>query len=198
MTVWMTARGAGLAALVLLTVATAVGALVSGRGGRPTARVIVQYVHRAAAGLGLGVLLLHVATVIADTYAKVGVTGALVPFTAGYRATWVGLGTLAAYALVVISVLGAARGRMATSARAAAAWRAVHVLAYPAWALAMVHGFTSGTDSHVGWVRLVYLVCGGAVAAAFTARLAETRRPDLVRRPDRRPDRRPALQGAPR
>ncbi len=194
MTVWMTARGAGLAALVLLTVATAVGALVSGRGPRPDLRVIVQYVHRVTAGLGLGVLVLHVATIIADRFAHVGLTGALVPFTGGYRATWVGLGTLAAYTFVAVGVLGAARGRMAGSARGARVWRALHLLSYPAWALAMVHGFTSGTDTHLGWVRLIYLVCGGVVASAVTARLAETRRPDLVRRPERRP----ALQEVPR
>lgn len=194
MTVWMTARGAGLAALVLLTAATAVGALVSNRSIRPDTRVVVQYVHRSAAGLGLGVLVLHVLTVVADSYSHVGATGALVPFTAGYRATWVGLGTIAAYALVAVSVLGAARGRIAAGARAAATWRAVHLLAYPAWALAMVHGFLSGTDSHLGWVRLIYLVCAAAVGTALTGRLAETRHPHLVRRPARRP----LLQEVPR
>lgn len=190
MTVWLTARGAGLAALVLLTAATAVGALVSSRSLRPDLRVVVQYVHRTAAGAGLGVLVLHVLTVLADTYAHVGVTGAVVPFTAGYRATWVGLGTIAAYALVAVSVLGLARGRMAASARGAALWRGLHLLAWPAWALAMVHGLFSGTDTHLPWVRLLYLVCGAAVAVALSARLAETRRPDLTRHR--------LLQGVPR
>jgi hypothetical protein len=171
MIVWYTARGAGLSALVLLTVTTALGALVSGRG-RPARRVVVQYLHRVCAVLGLGALVLHVGTILADSYAHVGVIGAVVPFTSGYRATWVGLGTIAAYLLVLVSAAGAARGRLAASPRAAAWWRPVHALAYLAWAAAVLHGFTAGTDSGVTWVRGVYVACLAAVAAGLAVRLA--------------------------
>lgn len=168
--VWLTARGAGLTALVLLSLATCLGALTSGRG-RADTRVVTQYVHRVTAATGLGVLVLHVLTVLADSYAHVGVTGAVVPFTSGYRATWVGLGTLAVYVFLAVAVLGLARGRMAGSARGAAGWRALHAAAYGGWALAMVHGYTTGTDSSAGWVRLLYLLCGAAVLGAFAVRL---------------------------
>lgn len=178
--VWLTARGAGLAALVLLTLSTCIGALVSGRG-RASTRVVMQNVHRVVASLGLGVLVLHVGTILADSYAHVGVRGAIIPFTSGYRATWVGLGTIAAYTFLGVAALGFARGRMAGSARAAAVWRALHGLAYAGWGLAMVHGFTSGTDSSVGWVRVLFLLCGGAVIASILARLFGGARPDLVR-----------------
>jgi methionine sulfoxide reductase heme-binding subunit len=168
--VWLTARGAGLSALVLLTIATSLGALVSA-GGRGTGRVLVQYVHRAAGALGLGVLVLHVGTILADSYAHVGVLGAVVPFTAGYRATWVGLGTIGAYMLLLAGALGFARGRMAASRLGAAIWRPLHALGYAAWGFAMVHGLMSGTDSSVGWVRLLYAACGAAVVGALTVRL---------------------------
>jgi sulfoxide reductase heme-binding subunit YedZ len=167
----MTARGAGLSALVLLTISTSLGALVSIRG-RAAARYVVQYVHRVCAGLGLGVLVLHVGTVLADAYAHVGVSGALVPFTAGYRATAVGLGTIAAYLFVVVGAIGFARGRMAASPRAARAWRGLHALAYAGWAAAVVHGFAAGTDSGVAWVRDLYLACIAAVAFALATRFA--------------------------
>jgi predicted ferric reductase len=170
MTVWLTARGAGLSALVLLTVSTALGALVSVRG-RAASRYVAQYTHRVCAGLGLGVLGLHVATILADSYAHVGVSGALVPFTSGYRATAVGLGTIAAYLFAAVAVLGLARGRMAASPAGARSWRAVHALAYAGWAAAIVHGFTAGTDSGLGWVRALYLACITAVAGALAARL---------------------------
>jgi sulfoxide reductase heme-binding subunit YedZ len=178
--VWLTARGAGLAALVLLTLSTCIGALGSG-GVRPGTRVILQNVHRVAGSLGLGVIILHVATIVADRFAHVGVSGAIVPFTAGFRATWVGLGTIAAYVFLGVAALGFARGRMATSARGAAAWRALHALAYVGWVLAMVHGYNSGTDTSLAWVRLLYLLCGSAVIGSVLARLAGRHRPDLVR-----------------
>lgn len=168
----MTARGAGLSALILLTVATALGALVSLRG-RPDRRYIAQYVHRVCAGLGIGVLALHVGTVLADSYANVSVSGALVPFTAGYRATAVGLGTIAAYLFLGVAVLGFARGRMAGSVRAARTWRAVHSLAYVGWGVAIVHGFAAGTDSGVAWVRAIYVACIAAVVGALASRLTQ-------------------------
>jgi len=177
MSVWLTARGAGLSALILLTVSTALGALVS-RRGRPGARYVAQYVHRTCAGLGLGVLVLHVATILADSYAHVGVSGALVPFTSSYRATAIALGTIAAYLFLAVAAVGLARGRMAASERAVRAWRGIHALAYAGWALALVHGFTAGTDSDVGWVRLIYLGCLVAVGGAVATRLS---RPIAVR-----------------
>ncbi len=183
MTVWFTARGAGLAALVLLTVSTSLGALITGRG-RPSTRLVLQYVHRATAGLGLGVLVLHVGTILADSYAHVGAVGAVVPFTSGYRATWVGLGTIAAYLLLVVAVVGLARGRIAGSPRGAAGWRSLHVLAYPAWALAMLHGYMSGTDAHQRWVLLLFAGCAIAVLSSLAARLASAAEPEVTpRRP---------------
>lgn len=172
MNVWLTARGAGLSALVLLTISTALGALVTLRG-RPARRYVAQYVHRVTAGLGLGVLLLHVGTVIADSYAHTSVSGALVPFTAGYRATAVGLGTIAAYLFVGVAVLGLARGRMAGSVRLAKAWRGIHALAYGGWLIAVVHGFAAGTDSSIGWVRAIYVACVAAVVGALASRLTQ-------------------------
>jgi predicted ferric reductase len=176
MTLWYTARGAGLSALTLLTVATCLGALVSvpGHAGR---RYVAQYLHRACSGLGLAVLIVHVGTIIADSYADVGWNGALVPFTSGYRAGWVALGTLSLYLFVLVALLGLARGRMAASPRGARLWRRLHALAYVGWGTAILHGFTSGTDSSVGWVRLLYVLALAAVVGSLAYRVAALRRP---------------------
>lgn len=180
MTDWYIARGAGLAALVLLTVSTSLGALVSRHGPsspnrNPSRRYLVQYLHRAFAGLGLAALALHVATILADSYARVGWLGALVPFTSAYRATAVAFGTLALYTFAGITVLGLARGRIASSPRGARIWRAGHGLAYAGWALAILHGFTAGTDSSLGWVRQIYQLCLVAVVGSIAVRLLRYR-----------------------
>jgi methionine sulfoxide reductase heme-binding subunit len=181
--VWYTARGAGLSALVLLTASVCLGALASGRG-TPGTRYVTQYVHRVCAGLGVGVLVLHIATILADKYANVGVTGALVPFTSGYRATWVGLGTIAAYLLLLVTVLGAARGRMAASSTGARLWRSVHAFGYAAWALALWHGWATGTDTSASWVRALYVVCALSGTGVLAWRWIEDGKPKpLVRRP---------------
>jgi predicted ferric reductase len=182
MNVWFTARGAGLSALVLLSLSTCLGALVSrsaltARTSNPRSRYLVQYLHRACAGLGLAVLALHIGTILADSYADVGWRGALIPFTSGYRPTWVALGSLAAYTFFAVAVLGLARGRMAGSPRAARMWRGLHGLAYVGWASAMLHGFNSGTDSSVGWVRLLYVVCFVAVLGSIATRFIQAGQP---------------------
>jgi cytochrome b561 len=181
MTLWFTARGAGLSALLLLSISTALGALMTGRG-TASGRVVWHYVHRVTASLGLVVLALHITTILADPFAGVGWRAALIPFTSGYRPTWVGLGTLAVYTFVVVAALGAARGRFAATPRGAALWRQLHCLAYLGWAMAMWHGFISGTDSDVSWVRALYVLCGVSVVGAVLARLGRLERPrGLVR-----------------
>jgi sulfoxide reductase heme-binding subunit YedZ len=172
MTVWLTTRAAGVAALLLLTAATSLGAATSTVGRPPASRFVLQYVHRVLAALGLAALVLHVLTVIADSYAGVGVSGALVPFTSGYRATAVALGTIATYLMCVVAALGFARGRMASSPRAARIWRGVHASAYAGWAVALLHGFLAGTDSSLPWIRLLYLACLAVVPAALAVRLS--------------------------
>jgi methionine sulfoxide reductase heme-binding subunit len=201
MNTWFVARGAGLSALILLSLSTTLGALVS-RHGDPARRYLVQYLHRACAALGLTVLALHIATILADSFANVGWSGALIPFAAGYRPTAVALGSLAAYTFIGVSLLGLARGRMAASPRAARVWRALHAMAYVGWIAAMLHGFTSGTDSSVVWVRGIYLACLAAVATSIWYRVAQLRRRDPRDRfanhpPASRPPI-PAQLGAPR
>jgi methionine sulfoxide reductase heme-binding subunit len=180
MTVWYIARGAGLAALVLLSLSTAIGALMTGRGGAAN-RVVVQYLHRVTGSLGLAALALHLSTILADSYAHVGWAASIIPFTAAYRPTWVGLGTLAGYTLLLVAAVGFARGRMAASKLGARVWRGVHGLAYAAWGLALLHGLKSGSDTAVPWVRWLYLACGIAVIGSIAVRIGLERRPDLVR-----------------
>lgn len=181
MITWYLARGAGLAALVLLSLSTALGAL--GSGGRAAgSRYVLQYVHRAAAGLGLATLALHLVAVLSDSFANVTWTGALVPFTAGYRPQWVALGTVATYLFLGVAALGLARGRLAASTAGARVWRGLHALAYAGWLAALGHGFTSGTDTGVGWVRLLYVLCIAGVAGAVAIRLSTRSKRDADRR----------------
>jgi predicted ferric reductase len=180
MTLWYTARGAGLAALVVLTLSTSLGALTSVKIRSSAARVVMQYTHRAAAAVGLGLIALHVGTIVADAKAGVGVRGALVPFASAYRPNAVALGSIAAYLLVTIAALALARGRLAASAHGAAWWRRVHTLAYGAWALAMLHGLTAGTDAGLTWVRTLWAMCLVAVLTSVAARLSALARRGVV------------------
>lgn len=175
MNVWMTARGAGLSALVLLTASTVLGTLMTNRW-KPTTKVIAQHLHRVVSLLGLGVLAVHIATILMDTYAHVGATGALIPFTSTFRATAVGLGTIGMYLMLFAAAIGVARGRFAGSPRATRIWRALHFTGYAAWFAALLHGFAAGTDSHIPWVRLLYVACLFSVTSTVAFRATAPRR----------------------
>jgi DMSO/TMAO reductase YedYZ heme-binding membrane subunit len=94
----------------------------------------------------------------------------------------VALGTLAGYTVVLVAAVGLARGRIAISDVGARTWRWVHGLAYVTWALAMLHGIKSGTDTGVGWVEALYVACGAVVGGAIAARIAELARRSAPRR----------------
>jgi predicted ferric reductase len=182
MSLWYTARGAGLAALIMLTLATTLGALGSVKAARPDVRVLTQYLHRTAAALGLSLLVVHITAILFDADAGVGLTGAIVPFASGYRPGSVAFGSLAIYTFLLVSVLGLARGRMAGSARGARIWRGLHLLSYVGWGMAMYHGFFSGSDSSLTWVRALYVLCLAAVGVAVVVRLSRLANGGQVRR----------------
>lgn len=176
MTLWYLARAAGLVALLMFTASTVLGALSprAARSPRPAdidRRYLVQMAHRSAAITGLLALAAHIVLLVMDSYVTVTASGALIPFRAGYRPFALGLGTIGVYLFTLVAVSGATRGRLATSARAARAWRSVHVLAYVGWAAAMAHGVLAGTDTGARWSTVIYAACGGAVTLAVAFRL---------------------------
>ncbi len=183
MTLWYLARAAGFVALIAATASVSMGALGSSSRPLPAGasasfdrhldrRLWMQLVHRSAAVVTLAMLLLHLVLIVIDQYVPVTLSGALVPFTAGYRPVALGLGSLAAYGFIVVALTGALRGRLAQSPRAARAWRSVHLTAYAAWVLSMGHGFLAGTDTGAWWSWAVYVACAAAVAGAVTTRFA--------------------------
>ncbi len=170
---WFTARGAGLSALIALSLAVGLGAIGSMRMRSAASRVIVQYLHRTAAVLGLALILVHVTTLVMDSKAHVGLAGAIIPFASHYRANSIALGSIAMYALLIVAALGAARGRVAGSPRAAKIWRALHALAYPAWTTALLHSILSGTDRSQGWVIVLDFICGAFVLFSVCLRVVD-------------------------
>lgn len=182
--IWYAARASGVVSLVMLTIVVALG--IASRSGRPAfglPRFAIAAVHRNAALLAVVMLVVHVTTLLMDSYAKVHITDLLVPFLGSFRPFWQGLGTFALELLVALVVTGLLRSRMPERV-----WRAIHWLAYLCWPVAFAHGLGNGTDSATTWMRGIAAVCALAIAAAVGWRLAPNfeehshiRRP-LVRR----------------
>ncbi|WP_222623315.1 hypothetical protein [Streptomyces armeniacus] len=173
--------GAGVLALVSLTLTALWGlAAADRRLLGADHRLLAQGVHRGTAVAGLGFLVLHVWVKVAEE--STGGRAAAVPFTDGQRPVLIGLGTLAGYLFVAVAVTGAARSAFATTGRSRW-WRALHMGAYLAWALALVHGLKAGRTPGT-WVTCAYVLCVAGAAVVLALRLAPGRNPP--RTPGRR------------
>lgn len=170
MTIWYLARAAGVVAMVMFTVCAVLGMLMP-RVQSAGWRFWLQYVHRSAAVTGLVLLLTHLLAVFADSYVSISPVVLVWPFGSGYRPFAMVVGALALYGLVLTSLVGAARGRLASSEKFTKYWRKLHIAASVGWLLSIGHALLAGTDRGTPWMLGITLGCLTAVATAGVYRL---------------------------
>jgi predicted ferric reductase len=169
---WWIDRSAGLVSLVLLTAVMVLGLLSTGRPGAVLAwRATVQGLHRELPLVASVLLSVHIGTAVMDSFVPLTPLDVVVPFRAGYRPLWLGLGTLSIDILVTIIVTSLLRARMGQTS-----WRWVHRLAYALWPLAMLHALGSGSDAKTDVVQLIGVGCIGLVMLAAGWRVATVAR----------------------
>ena len=153
---WFASRGTGLVAALLLTATTVLGAIHTGRvAGARWPRFTVHAVHRNLSLLTLAFLAVHVASAIIDPYAGIAWLDVVVPFVSTYHPFWLGLGAVALDLILAVVVTSLLRPRIGLRQ-----WRAVHLLAYALWPVALLHGVgIGGDDTRLGWVLALYLAC---------------------------------------
>ncbi len=171
---WFVNRGTGAAVLLALTLTTLIGIWSTrGRAGGRVPGFMLTTVHRNLSLLAVVLLGVHVASAVLDEYVDIRWWQAVVPVGATYQPLWLGLGTLALDVMVVVVLTSLVRHRLGHRA-----WRTVHVTAYLAWALAVLHGIGIGTDARAGWLLWPTVAAVALVGAAGAVRLLE-----VVRRP---------------
>ena len=165
---WYLNRSTGLVVLALLTLTAVLGVLSTARGGRLLPRFVGQAVHRNVALWSVVLLALHVTTAVVDSYVDIRWWQAFLPWWgATYLPLWLGFGTLALDALVLVVVTSLLRARMRHRS-----WRLVHLLSYAAWGVAVAHGLGIGTDlRNPGWERSAVYASVALVAGIALIRL---------------------------
>ncbi|QUQ67828.1 ferric reductase-like transmembrane domain-containing protein [Kutzneria sp. CA-103260] len=164
--IWYIARGAGVMALLMLTVSVVLG--IATRQGKPLAglpRFAIATVHRNASLIGLGLVVVHVLSLLFDSYAKLNPVDLVVPFVGSYRQFWLGLGTLAFDLLLLVLITSLNRARLGLRA-----WRGIHWLSYAIWPIALAHALGTGTDATQLWMGVLAVGCATAVATTVTWR----------------------------
>lgn len=164
---WALGRGTGLVALVMFTLTLALGVLTrSGRDAVGLGRFGLNEVHRTAALTGVGLIAVHVGTLLLDPYAQLKVVDLVLPWVGTYRTFWLGLGTLAVDLLIVVTVVSLLRDKVGPRV-----FKAVHWATYALWPVALLHSLGTGTDAGSLWMDAIAVVCTAVVAASVGWRL---------------------------
>lgn len=164
--------GAGVLSLVSLSCSVIWGLVATDRLFLNTRqRLVAQAVHRTTAVASVAFVLLHITVKLALDHTVL--IAALIPFSLGVSGTagLIGFGSLAALLMIFTAVTGALRGAFASPAPVAARWRAMHMLAYPAWCSALIHGLYAGRQAKPIFT-ILYSLCLIAVMAALALRSA--------------------------
>lgn len=158
---WALGRGTGIIGLGLLTVSVVLGILT--RAGRPAfgmPRFAWTLLHRNAAILGTVFILIHMITLLFDTYAQLKLIDFFVPFLGEANPIWLGLGTVAFDLLLAVMVTGMLRNRVGRRT-----FRVVHWATYALWPISLVHAIGTGTDG----TSAGFLIFAGVSTAAVIA-----------------------------
>jgi hypothetical protein len=170
---WYATRATGMVALVLLTGTVALGVVGTARAASQRwPRLVTAGLHANLALISTAVVFVHIVTTVLDPFAPIGWIAAIVPFSSPYRPLWLSLGAIAFDLLAAVLITSLLRHRLSHRA-----WRAVHLLVYASWPVALWHGLGTGTDTKLPWVLVIDVACVAAVAAAVCWRLTLTANP---------------------
>lgn len=171
---WHLSRSSGFVAYALLWLSMAFGLIVTNKLARlwPGGPVAVD-VHQFVSNLSLLFALFHALILLGDRYVQSSLSQVLLPFVGyPYRPLWVGLGKVGFSLLVVVDLSFYARKVIGRRG-----WRAIHSLSFVVFALALVHGLASGSDSPTAWGRMVYTVSLASLSFLAFYRVLSSRLP---------------------
>jgi sulfoxide reductase heme-binding subunit YedZ len=164
---WYLTRSTGAVALLLLTLAIALGVVDVERWSTVRwPRFVLDSLHRNVSLLALAFLVVHILTSVLDSFASISIVDAFIPFVGSYRPFWLGLGAVSFDLILAVIATSLLRARMGYST-----WRAVHWLTYASWPIALVHGFGTGSDAGSSWLLALSIACIALVVAAVLTRV---------------------------
>jgi sulfoxide reductase heme-binding subunit YedZ len=173
---WLTSRAAGIAALLLSSLAVCLGLLMGGRlskGRRPDLRVT----HEALSLATLSALAVHGLALIGDGFLHPTLTDIAVPFASGYKTLWTSTGIIAFWMMLLLGISYYARTKIGMQR-----WRVLHRFTALAWILGVAHSLGEGTDAGQLWFIAMTAIAVVPAAALLSIRwLAEPAAADAPR-----------------
>ena len=177
---WYIARASGIVGWLLLSASVIWGILLPAKlSGRQRPAWILD-LHRWLAGLTVGFVGLHMATLVADSYIHFGLADLTVPFASDWKPIPVALGVIATWLLGIVQVTSLAMKRLPRKV-----WHRIHLASYATFFLSSLHGTLAGTDAGNRLYQVTSLAALAAVIFSTVYRILTRRRPRST--PTRRP-----------
>ena len=164
---WYVARAAGLVAFGLLTLSVWLGLAMSTRLATRLQKQLFGW-HRTLAWTGLSMLGLHAGALLLDPTIHFGLPSVLLPFASAWKPGAVAAGIVAGWLTAMLAVSFRLRRRIGPRG-----WRRLHYASFAAFALALGHALSAGSDlKGVSGSVLAALAAGPVVWLSFYRVLA--------------------------
>jgi methionine sulfoxide reductase heme-binding subunit len=142
---WITSRAAGIAALVLASLAVSLGLLMSTKllKGRVAD---LRVTHEILSLSTIVAIVIHAVALLGDQFLHPSLADISIPFVSSYKSFWTTLGIVAGWSLILLALSFYARRRIG-----AVRWRKLHRFTALAWLAGLVHAVGEGTDGGQIW-----------------------------------------------
>ncbi len=169
---WYLSRASGLVAFAIITGSVILGLLLSTKRPKPLLPKGFSFdIHQFLAFFTLGLVAVHAGSLLFDHYIGYGVLDLLVPFRSPFERLSTGLGVIAFWGALAVTVSFSLRKRIGHRR-----WRQFHYVSFAVWVMALLHGLMAGTDAGLSLVRILYIGAGLSVGILLLLRIETARR----------------------
>ena len=173
---WNLTRASANIATVLIVFTILWGVLLATRVLKPNDRPAwLRDLHTWVGGLALVFTVIHVLTLIADSYITFSIVDVLIPFASDWKPFPVSLGIIGFYILAAVQITSLMMKKIPKTL-----WRRIHMLSYLQFAIVVVHALTAGSDVGKPWYTgftVAIAMVGTAIAGLrWVAGRSSTRR----------------------
>ena len=164
---WNVTRASANIAMVLILLTVFWGVLLATRVLKPNDRPAwLRDIHTWMGGLALIFTIIHMLTLIADSYISFTFVSVLVPYASSWKPLPVSLGILGFYILAAVQITSLMMRKMSRKT-----WRRIHLLSYAQFVLVMAHTLTAGSDVGKAWYAGITVAIAMVGASIFGIRL---------------------------
>ncbi len=162
--VWYLVRSTGIVAYLLLLASMVWGLFITSKFARNWSPGVVSLtMHSTVSYLAIVISVIHAGLLLFDDYLTYTLRELMVPFTGPYQPFWVGMGIIAFWLMVLVSVTFPIRKLMGYRR-----WLWLHYASYAAYGMVAGHAVFAGTDGtntgfrllSVGGIAVIIMLVG--------------------------------------